>query len=88
MALLLNLSTSPLGVGFPTAYARVARISGDKNSTVVVVEVYASEQARNSNARPIDIRTHQLPMTHDAPLYPTIYGALKALPEYAGAVDC
>jgi hypothetical protein len=53
-----------------------------------VVEVYASEQARNSNARPIDIRTHQLPMTHDAPLYPTIYGALKALPEYAGAVDC
>jgi len=27
-------------------------------------------------------------MPADAPLYPATYGALKLLPEYAGAVDC
>jgi hypothetical protein len=88
MALLLNMTTSPLGVGFPTAYARIARVSGDKNTSMVQVEIHASEAARFADARPIELRVHRLSMPHDAPLYPTLYNALKALPEYAGAVDC
>jgi hypothetical protein len=30
----------------------------------------------------------RLPLPSGAPLYPAVYDALKALPEYAGAVDC
>jgi hypothetical protein len=88
MALLLNMPTSPLGIGFPAAYARVARVSGDKNTGMAQVEIHANETARQANAQPIETRMHRFPMPHDAPLYPTVYTALKALPEYAGAVDC
>jgi hypothetical protein len=88
MALLLNMATSPLGIGFPTAYARVARVSGDKNTSMVQVEIHANEAARLADARPIETRFHTFPMPATSPLYPTLYNALKALPEYAGAVDC
>jgi hypothetical protein len=88
MALMLNLPTSPLGIGFPNAYARVARVSGDKNAIRVMVEIHATEAARHAGAQPIETRLHTLPLPSDAPLYPAIYAALKAMPEYAGAVDC
>ena len=88
MALQLSMPTSPMGVGFPTAYARVARVHGDKNQASIMVEIHANEAARHANARPIEARLHSLPMPADAPLYPAVYGALKLLPEYAGAVDC
>jgi CO/xanthine dehydrogenase Mo-binding subunit len=87
MALLLNMDTSSLGASFPQAYARIARVSGDKNTSMVQVEIHANQAARLLEARPIELRVHRLEMPHDVPLYPTLYGALKALPEYAGAVD-
>lgn len=88
MALRLSIPTSPLGVGFPNAYVRVARVNGDKNAARVMVEIHADEAARQANARPIETRVHAFPIPPDAPLYPALYGALKLLPEYAGAVDC
>ena len=88
MALQLSMPTSSLGVGFPAAYARIARASGDKNSARVMVEIHADEAARQAGARPIETRLHAFPMPADAPLYPAVYGALRLLPEYAGAVDC
>ena len=88
MALQLSLATSPMGVGFSAAYARIARVSGDKTRANVMVEIHANEAARQANAQPIETRMHSLPMPADAPLYPATYGALKLLPEYAGAVDC
>ena len=88
MALQLSLATSPMGVGFSAAYARIARVSGDKTRANTMVEIYANEAARQANAQPIETRMHSLPMPSDAPLYPAMYGALKLLPEYAGAVDC
>jgi hypothetical protein len=88
MALQLSLATSSVGIAFPTAYVRVTTVSGDKNQANVMVEIYATEAARQAGARPIETRFHTLPMPATMPLYPTIYTALKALPEYAGAVDC
>ena len=88
MALQLSMPTSPLGVGFPAAYARVSSVSGDKNRARVMVEIHANEAARQAGARFIETRIHIFPMPADAPLYPAVYGALKLLPEYAGAVDC
>jgi CO/xanthine dehydrogenase Mo-binding subunit len=88
MALMLNLPTSPLGIGFPNAYARVAGVNGDKTAIRVMVEIHATEAARAAGAHPIETRLHTLPLPSDAPLYPAVYDALKALPEYAGAVDC
>ena len=88
MALQLSMPTSPLGVGFPAAYARVSSVSGDKTTARVIVEIYANEAARQAGARSIETRLHMIPMPTDAPLYPAVYGALNLLPEYAGAVDC
>lgn len=88
MALQLSMPTSPLGIGFPSAYARIARVSGDKNSARAMIEIHANEAARQAGAQPIETRIHTSPMPSDAPLYPTLYSALKLLPEYAGAVDC
>lgn len=88
MALQLSMPTSPVGVGFSGAYARISRVSGDKTKANVLVEIHANDAARQSGARPIETRMHRLAMPADAPLYPAIYGALKLLPEYAGAVDC
>lgn len=88
MALMLSLSTSPLGVGFPAAYARVARVHGDKDGIRALVEIHANAGARVAGAQPVETRVHDLPLQDDAPLYPAVYDALKALPDYAGAVDC
>ena len=88
MALQLSMPTSPLGVAFPAAYARVSSLSGNKDEVRVIIEVYANETARQAGARSIETRLHTLAMPSDAPLYPAVYDALKQLPEYADAVDC
>lgn len=88
MALLLSLADSPLGVGFPAAYARVTRVMADKVVARVMVDVHASAEARHAGAQPVETRMHELPLPSDAPLYPAVYDAIKTMPEYAGAVDC
>jgi hypothetical protein len=88
MALQLSLAMSSVGIAFPAAYARVTTVSGDKNQANVMVEIHATEAARQAGARPVETRFHTFPMPATSPLYPAIYGALKLLPEYSGAVDC
>jgi hypothetical protein len=77
-----------MGVALPAAYVRISRVSGDKTRANVLVEIYANEAARQANAQPVETCMHRLAMPSDVPLYPAIYGTLKLLPEYAGAVDC
>lgn len=88
MALMLALPTSSFGIGFPAAYARVTRVIANKWHVQVMVDVHATVDARHTNAQPVETRLHDLPLPSDAPLYPAVYDALKAMPEYEGAEDC
>jgi len=89
MALLLDLKTSPVGLPLPTAYVRVSEVHVDKEKAQVQVMTFANEAARQATARPVIFATHTFEtakLTGD--LFPAVYAALKALPEYEGAKDC
>lgn len=53
MALKINLPDPGIGFDFPQAYAKIERFSGDKSRINYHVEVYANEQARQENKRPV-----------------------------------
>lgn len=89
MALLLDLKTSPIGLPLPEAYARVSEISANKEKVQVQVLTFATEEARKSMGRPVIFATHSFDTaTLTGDLFPAVYAALKALPEYEGAKDC
>lgn len=88
MALKLSIPTSNVGAPFAEAYARIATFHGWTHKVVLHVSIFASADARHSNAQPVDARAHEMPVPADAPLLPAAYVFLKTLPEYAGAEDC
>lgn len=88
MALELNIAQSELGIPFPNAYVRVGNVTLDKEKARVMLVTYANADARQADARPISqaILTFNTPgLTGD--ILPAVYGAIKALPEFAGALD-
>lgn len=89
MALQVNLASTSFGVPAPAAYVRVADAMMDKFMVHVSVLVYFDAASRENDKQPLDQKRYALPvgeLTGD--IFPAIYSALKALPEYAGAVDC
>jgi hypothetical protein len=89
MALKLNLEMTPIGVPLPEAYARIVDVGGNLRELLVMVDVYATEGARQSLAKTIERRRHSVdPAELVGPLGPALYAFLKTLPEYAGAEDC
>jgi hypothetical protein len=89
MALKLALAETPIGLSIPSAYARITEVFAQKEETVVIVAVHGSAEARQRLALEIETRKHVLPTAEIAgALWPALYAAIKALPEYAGAEDC
>lgn len=89
MALRLTLNQTPVGVACPAAYARISGVRADKNEASVLVVVYASEAARQQYAQEIEVRQHSVSTASlSGALWPAVYAAIKALPEYVGAEDC
>jgi len=92
MALQLNIDNSDIGVGFSAAYAKVSHVrvhnrDGDDIRVDIIVDVYASETARENNSQVVANWQFTIPMpTGD--FLPAIYNALKEMPEFAGATDC
>jgi len=92
MALQLNIDNSDVGAGFSAAYAKVSNVKvrnrdGDDITVMVMVSLYASETARESNSHVVANWHFNIPMpTGD--FLPAIYAALKEMPEFAGAIDC
>jgi len=92
MALQLNIDNSDVGAGFSAAYAKVSHVrvvnrNGDDIKVDVLVDVYASESARESDSIAVANWHFTIPMpTGD--FLPAIYNALKEMPEFAGAIDC
>lgn len=88
MALELNIASSSFGLPLHTAYARITNVHADKERVRVIVSVYATAAARQADARPVEQKVYTFKMVElKGELFPALYSALKALPEYAGATD-
>ena len=85
MALSLDMKTTKVGIPVNGAYARIMRFSGDKSSIRLDVSIFASKEAREENSTPIDGGSYMIPYADGMAAW---YDALKALPYFAGAVDC
>lgn len=85
----LSLDTAlPCGLALNGVYLRIVSFSGDKTRMIVDVDGWVSQQARNDGLPPVPgvFTRHVLEIPNGATLG-VLYDALKALPEYADAVD-
>tara|TARA_E500000178_G_C16721035_1_gene617211 strand:- start:246 stop:605 length:360 start_codon:yes stop_codon:yes gene_type:complete len=80
MALQLDLTTTPVGIPLPEAYARIEFIRVLEKNVLISVKFYADAAARQADAQEIDQRSYQ---TSVASLS---VGALNA-PRDTGEVD-
>lgn len=92
MALLLNVTNTPLGVGFQNAYARIATVAisrqlGGGHRVMIDVAIYATvpdDNTQNADMKRYMLQINDLP-TGD-PL-PAAYTWLKQQPDFIAAVD-
>ena len=93
MALLIDVTNTPVGVGFTNAYARVSAISihrgigGAGHRAVVDVAIYAT--IPDDNTQNVDLRRYVVPLA-DLPagdILPAAYAWLKDQPDFIAAVD-
>jgi len=92
MALLLNVTNTPLGVGFKNAYARIATVIvsrqvGGGHRVMIDVAIYATMP--DDNTQNVDMKRYVLPLNElqtGDPL-PAAYVWIKTQPDFDGAVD-
>ena len=93
MAISLDVTNTPVGVGFTNAYARVSAISihrgigGAGHRAIVDVAIYAT--IPDDNTQNVDLRRYVLPLNElptGDPL-PAAYVWIKTQPDFTGAVD-
>jgi hypothetical protein len=88
MALKLNLESTQFGIPAPQAYAKITNFHGNKDQIQVQVNVYYDQSARENNMAVVLQHAHYIPMSDlTGDIIPAIYGVLKTLPEYEGAID-
>lgn len=88
MALQLNLESTQFGVPAPQAYAKITNFYGNKDQIQVQVAVYYDQSARENNMAVVLDHAHYISVSDLAgDIIPAIYGVLKTLPQYEGAVD-
>lgn len=91
MALQLAYTTE-FGINLPTAYHQVVGIVYDSpnNYMQITVGIYVDVDAKNNDCPPMVLKNFTSgSFNKDAPYsaFTLIYGFLKTLPEYAGAID-
>lgn len=92
MALLIDVTNTPVGVGFTNAYARVSAISihrgigGAGHRAVVDVAIYAT--IPDDSTQNVDLRRYVVPAAElVGDVIPAAYEMLKLHPDFAGASD-
>lgn len=91
MALLLNVTNTPLGVGFVDAYARIATVAisrqpGGGHRVMIDVAIYAT--IPDDNTQNVDLRRYVVPAAElVGDVIPAAYEMLKQHPDFAGASD-
>jgi len=89
MALKLNLASTQFGVPAPQAYARITNFFGTKDNIQVQVAIHYDQLAREGNMATVLEHAHYIALEDlKGDLIPAIYGVLKTLTQYEGAVDC
>lgn len=96
MALQLSNYTSPAGAPSSAAYARIYRVTGDKNGYLVVVQIFYNQASSvpivqgdnmfDIEPTPLDTRTYSAALS-DGPSWAQLYTFLKTQPLFAGATD-
>ncbi len=92
MAVSLDVTNTPLGVGFQNAYARIATVAisrqpGGGHRVMIDVAIYAT--IPDDNTQNVDLRRYVLPLNElptGDPL-PAAYVWIKTQPDFDGAVD-
>ncbi len=91
MALLLDVTNTPLGVGFKNAYARIATVMvsrqlGGGHRVMIDVAVYAT--VPDDNTQNVDLRRYWADVGDlSGDVLPAAYAWLKQQPDFAGASD-
>ena len=88
MALFVDCTATVIGVPMTDTYARIVHFQGDKDNLHILVEHYASEQARHGNAQYVSSHSFTAPTAQVTGGLPAMYAWLKQQPMYADAVDC
>jgi len=76
------------GTRYPEAYSRILLVRCERNGAFPLVLTYADEAARQRGDDALWVQEHPCDLAvvnHD--VFPSAYGFIKALPEFAGAVD-
>lgn len=68
------------------AYIKVSRYMGDKEEITLMVDIFVSQDTRNSRSQPLETKVYTMPYV-DGMSISSLYNHLKTLPEFAGAVD-
>ena len=92
MAISIDVTNTPLGVGFNNAYARVATVAisrqlGGGHRVMIDVAIYAT--IPDDNTQNVDLRRYVVPLA-DLPsgdILPAAYAWLKEQPDFIAAVD-
>ena len=88
MALKFHLNESMVGVPFETAYAKIARFEGAATHIDYQVDIFASQDARQSNAMYVAGRAYRREGTPEGNLMELLYADLKTRPGFENAEDC
>lgn len=91
MAVSLDVTNTPLGVGFQNAYARIATVVisrqlGGGHRVMLDVAIYAT--IPDDNTQNVDLRRYVIPLA-DLPsgdILPAVYSWLKEQPDFIAAV--
>lgn len=87
MAIQIDLVASNVGVSFPTAYARITNIHGNKDGLQYQVAVFATVDARQANAQEVANAAFYC-TTPTENLFETLYADLKTQLGFENSVDC
>jgi hypothetical protein len=91
MAVSLDVTNTPLGVGFQNAYARIATVVisrqlGGGHRVMIDVAIYAT--IPDDNTQNVDLRRYVVPAAElVGDVIPAAYEMLKQHPDFAGASD-
>ena len=78
---------TPWGFAVTGGYARVVRVSGDKNEVQYDVEVHMNKQARDDNKAPLMAMGFHFTTPTDTAILPAAYADLKSREGWTSSVD-
>lgn len=80
----------PVGGGtYPEAYARIAQVRADAQTSYLLVVWYEDAAARERGDDPIHMYEYGAATPSlVGDIYPAAYTYLKTLPDFEGAIDC